>query len=183
MSRSSTSKGLIAGSVLLCNTYSSVGEDEQAKEVRLKQLHQIGKNKIVGITWTAPKGEVVRFKTHDNSHPQSKEIYVEIARMSVELKENGHQYDSRWITREINDDESIESILCSHSEKLAIAFNFIQQAIPNVIQVTRNLRICGDCHSAVKLIAKLRQRPIIIRDTNRFHHFDTSGQCSCQDHF
>ncbi|CAF3660312.1 unnamed protein product, partial [Rotaria sp. Silwood1] len=120
---------------------------------------------------------------HDNSHPQSKEIYVEIARMSVELKENGHQYDSRWITREINDDESIESILCSHSEKLAIAFNFIQQAIPNVIQVTRNLRICGDCHSAVKLIAKLRQRPIIIRDTNRFHHFDTSGQCSCQDHF
>ncbi|CAF1435541.1 unnamed protein product [Rotaria sp. Silwood1] len=176
-------QGLIAGSVLLCNTYSSVGEDEQAKEARLKQLHQIGKNKIVGITWTAPKGEVVRFKTHDNSHPQSKEIYVEIARMSVELKENGHQYDSRWITREINDDESIESILCSHSEKLAIAFNFIQQAIPNVIQVTRNLRICGDCHSAVKLIAKLRQRPIIIRDTNRFHHFDTSGQCSCQDHF
>ncbi|CAF4234540.1 unnamed protein product [Rotaria sp. Silwood2] len=174
-------QGLIAGFILLSNSYSSVGEDDQVKEVQLKRLHQIGKNKIVGITWTEGNGE--RFKAHDNTHPQSNEIYNEITRMSAELKENGHQYDSRWITREINEDESIESVLCGHNEKLAIAFNFIQQPIPNLIQVTKNLRICGDCHSTVKLIAKRRQRPIIIRDANRFHHFDISGQCSCQDYF
>ncbi|CAF3062288.1 unnamed protein product, partial [Rotaria sp. Silwood2] len=45
-------QGLTADFIFLPNSYSSVGEDEQAKEVQLKRLHQIGKNKIVGITWT-----------------------------------------------------------------------------------------------------------------------------------
>ncbi|CAF5023100.1 unnamed protein product, partial [Rotaria sp. Silwood1] len=138
-------QGLIAASVLLSNTYLSIGEDEKAKEIRFKRLSEIGKNKIVGITWTEVNGEVVQFKAHDHSHPRSKEIYAEITRISTELKENGHQYDSKWITREINDNESIESVLCGHSEKLAIAYNFIQQPIPNIIHATKNLRICGDC--------------------------------------
>ncbi len=42
-------------------------------------------------------------------------------------------------------DEDIESILCGHSEKLAIAFNFIQKPRPTTIQITKNLRICRDC--------------------------------------
>ncbi|CAF4215676.1 unnamed protein product, partial [Adineta steineri] len=176
-------QALISASILLSNIYSSIGEDQQAKEVRLNRLNEIGKNRIIGITWTEHNGEIVRFKAHDRSHPQSKEIYDEIARISTELMKNGHEYDSRWITREINDDENIESILCGHSEKLALAFNFIQKPIPDIIQLTKNLRICGDCHSAVKSIAKLRQRSILIRDTNRFHYFDKNGQCSCQDHF
>jgi len=65
--------------------------------------------------------------------------------MSVELTNNGHQYDGSWITRELSDDESIETVLCGHSEKLAIAFNFIQQPVPDVIHVSKNLRVCGDC--------------------------------------
>ncbi|CAF4668303.1 unnamed protein product, partial [Rotaria magnacalcarata] len=59
--------------------------------------------------------------------------------------EYGHKYDSSWITRPVKEDESVESILCSHSEKLAIAFNFIQRPVPSIIQITKNLRICGDC--------------------------------------
>jgi hypothetical protein len=65
--------------------------------------------------------------------------------MSSELIEHGHRYDSSWITRPLQEDETIESVLCGHSEKLAIAFNFIQRPIPSLIQVTQNLRICGDC--------------------------------------
>jgi hypothetical protein len=36
---------------------------------------------------------------------------------------------------------------------------------------------------ATKLIAKIRQIKIIVRDANRIHHFYANGQCSCQDHF
>lgn len=82
---------------------------------------------------------------HDRSHPRSTEIYAELDRLSKELKENGHQYDSAWITRPIEDGESIESILCGHSEKLAIALNLIQEPRPSSIQITKNLRVCGDC--------------------------------------
>jgi hypothetical protein len=86
-----------------------------------------------------------RFKAHDQSHPRSAEIYAELNRLSKELKEHGHEYDSSWITRPLKDGESIESVLCGHSEKLAIAFNLIQRPQPSFIQITKNLRVCGDC--------------------------------------
>jgi hypothetical protein len=36
---------------------------------------------------------------------------------------------------------------------------------------------------ATKMIAKIRQCDIVVRDTNRIHRFNTNGQCSCQDRF
>jgi hypothetical protein len=65
--------------------------------------------------------------------------------LSSELIEHGHKYDSSWITRPLREGETIESVLCGHSEKLAIAFNFIQQPVPSIIQIAKNLRVCGDC--------------------------------------
>ena len=85
------------------------------------------------------------FKAHDRSHPRSSEIYNELNRLANDLKENGHQFDSTWITRPLKQGETIESVLCGHSEKLAIAFNFIQKPAPSLIQITKNLRVCGDC--------------------------------------
>ena len=86
-----------------------------------------------------------QFRAHDHSHPQSKEIYEELERLSNELREHGHTFDSSWITRPLEENETVESVLCGHSEKLAIAFNFIQQPPPSIIQISKNLRICGDC--------------------------------------
>ena len=117
-----------------------------------------------------------------------------------ELGDHGHKSDSSWITRGIDYDETPESILCGHSERLAIAFNLIQRPIPSPIQVTKNLRVCGDCRESffcvcltlsicvildevTKLIARLRRCEIIVRDANRIHHFHPNGQCSCQEHF
>jgi activator of HSP90 ATPase len=86
-----------------------------------------------------------KFQAHDRSHPQSDKIYAELERLSSELIQYGHKYDSTWITRPLDEYESVESVLCGHSEKLAIAFNFVQQSNPSKIQITKNLRVCGDC--------------------------------------
>ncbi|KAJ8620435.1 hypothetical protein MRB53_028964 [Persea americana] len=45
----------------------------------------------------------------------------------------------------------------------------------------KNLRVCSDCHSATKLISKIYDREIIVRDQSRFHHFK-NGLCSCLDY-
>ena len=66
-------------------------------------------------------------------------------RLAEEMKEHGHQFDSSWITRPLKENETVESVLCAHSEKLAIAFNLIQNPRPSVIYVSKNLRVCGDC--------------------------------------
>jgi hypothetical protein len=50
---------LQAGFILLSNTYSSIGEDKEAKEVRFNQLKELGKRNVVGISWTAPNGQLV----------------------------------------------------------------------------------------------------------------------------
>ncbi|CAF1012481.1 unnamed protein product [Adineta ricciae] len=121
-------------------------------------------------------GKIYVFRAHDSSHPQSKEI-------NQELTSHGHDYDSSWITRSLNSDETIESVLCGHSERLTIAWNFVVHPNASRIQITKNLRVCGDCHRATKLIASIRQCEIIVRDANRIHHFYRNGQCSCNDHF
>ena len=85
------------------------------------------------------------FRAHDRSHPRSNEIYAKLDQLKKELIEAGHRFAASWITRPLMNDESVASVLCGHSEKLAIAFNLIQRPIPSVIQVTENLRVCGDC--------------------------------------
>ncbi|CAF4981450.1 unnamed protein product, partial [Rotaria magnacalcarata] len=174
---------LISASILLSNTYSSLGNYQQVEAIRIDRMKQFGKNAKVGVSWTEVNGQLVRFHAHDRSHPQSNEIYAELERLSNELREHGYEYDSTWITRSLKDGETVESVLCGHSEKLAIAFNFIQHSLPSFMQITKNLRVCEDCHRATKLIAKIRQCDIIVRDASRIHHFHTNGQCSCQDHF
>ncbi|RYQ83378.1 hypothetical protein Ahy_B10g102039 isoform C [Arachis hypogaea] len=46
----------------------------------------------------------------------------------------------------------------------------------------KNLRVCADCHMAIKLISKVYDREIVIRDRSRFHHF-RGGSCSCKDYW
>ncbi|CAF1573374.1 unnamed protein product [Adineta steineri] len=174
---------LISASILLCNILSSLGHHEEAQAIRLDRIKEFGNKVKAGLSWTEVNGEVVQFTAHDQSHPQSKEIYAEAQRISSELVKYGHVHDGSWITRPLREYETVESVLCSHSERLAIAFNFIEGRKPSFIQITNNLRVCGDCHRATKLIAKIRQVEIVVRDANCIHHFSTNGTCSCQDHF
>ncbi|CAF1444333.1 unnamed protein product [Adineta steineri] len=149
----------------------------------IMELNQSGMKKTVGHTTTVVNGQIYKFRAHDRSHPQSKEIYDEINKISKELISHGHKYDPSWITRSLNEYETIELVFNGHSEKLAIAWNFISNPNTTRIQLTNDLRICGDCHRAIKLIASIRQCEIIIRDANRIHHFYKNGQCSCKDYF
>ena len=73
--------------------------------------------------------------------------------------------------------EDKEGHLAVHSEKLAIV-SALLNAQESQIRITKNLRVCGDCHIAAKLISKIVEREIVVRDTNRFHHFK-DGVCSC----
>ncbi|CAF4324202.1 unnamed protein product [Rotaria magnacalcarata] len=103
--------------------------------------------------------------------------------MSRKLIEYGYKYDASWVVRPREADETVESLLCGHSERLAMALHFTRDRKPKRIQLTKNLRICGDCHQFTKLAALVYQCEIIVRDANRIHHFHINGQCSCNDYF
>ncbi|CAN1141490.1 Pentatricopeptide repeat-containing protein OGR1, mitochondrial [Linum perenne] len=76
------------------------------------------------------------------------------------------------------EDESSEY----HSEKLAMAFGLLRTKPGETLLVWKNLRVCKDCHEVSKLISKVYEREIIVRDRYRFHHFKM-GECSCKDYW
>ncbi|RHN74635.1 putative DYW domain-containing protein [Medicago truncatula] len=46
--------------------------------------------------------------------------------------------------------------------------------------VYKNLRICGDCHNAIKYMSKVVRVIIVVSDPLRFYHFKNEN-CSCND--
>ena len=80
------------------------------------------------------------------------------------------------------DREGKEAGLAYHSEKLAVAFGLLASPPGAPIRIFKNLRVCGDCHSAMKYISGVFTRHIILRDSNCFHHFK-EGECSCEDYW
>ncbi|KAH0977554.1 hypothetical protein GBA52_027273 [Prunus armeniaca] len=111
---------------------------------------------------------------------------IEVYRMMQEYKEIIPNHGT-WVsilpayTSDVEDDEK-EHILNSHSERLAIAFGLISTPPKTPIRIFKNLRVCGDCHNATKFISVITEREIIVRDSNRFHHFK-DGACSCGDYW
>ena len=82
----------------------------------------------------------------------------------------------------IIDQEGKEEALLAHSERLAVAYGLLSSSARSPIRVIKNLRVCGDCHTALKIISKIVGRELIIRDAKRFHHFK-DGLCSCRDYW
>jgi hypothetical protein len=50
---------LISASILVSNTYSSVGDEQQAQEVRISRMKQLGGKVKAGLSWTEVNGELV----------------------------------------------------------------------------------------------------------------------------
>eukprot|EP01018_Ginkgo_biloba_P033250 Gb_04533 [translate_table: standard] len=166
--------------ILLSNIYAAAGRWDDAAKVR-KVLKDQGLKKIPGCSWIEIKNRVHAFLVGDKSHPQSEEIYAVLESLGGQMKEEGYAPDTSFALHNVEDEEKESSLSC-HSEKLAIVFGLINTNPGARIQITKNLRVCGDCHSATKFISKIVRREIVVRDANRFHHFK-DGLCSCGDYW
>ncbi|KAL5098052.1 hypothetical protein RYX36_002379 [Vicia faba] len=166
--------------VLLSNIYSSAGIWDQAMDVR-KKMKEMGVRKEPGCSWIEHGDEVHKFVAGDISHPQSKELHEYLETLSQRMKKEGYVPDTSCVLHNVNEEEK-ETMLCGHSERLAIAFGLLNTSHGTTIRVAKNLRVCNDCHAATKFISKIVDREIILRDVRRFHHF-RNGTCSCGDYW
>ncbi|KAK9146200.1 hypothetical protein Sjap_006103 [Stephania japonica] len=164
--------------VLLSNLYASERRWSDVQKVRKKMLRE-GVKKTPGHSLVELRNCVHEFVMGDKSHPQSKEIYEMLDEVMKRLKLEGYVPSTTNVLADIEEEEK-EKALSYHSEKIAIAFAFINTPPKTPIRVVKNLRVCSDCHMAIKLMAKVLDREIIVRDRSRFHHFK-DGLCSCRD--
>eukprot|EP01018_Ginkgo_biloba_P008991 Gb_03997 [translate_table: standard] len=166
--------------VLLSNIYAAAGRWDDVKLVRA-MMKERGVKKPPGCSLIEINNRVHEFIVGDRSHPQTEKIYAMLENLSRQMTEAGYVPDTNFVLHDV-EEEVKENMIGSHSEKLAIAFGLVNTSPGTPIWIMKNLRVCGDCHSASKFISKISRREIIMRDVNRFHHFK-DGSCSCGDYW
>ncbi|RLN38642.1 putative pentatricopeptide repeat-containing protein [Panicum miliaceum] len=166
--------------VSLSGIYASLGQWEDVKAVR-KLMRDSRIKKLPGFSWVDANKQTHVFGSEDWSHPQQEQIYKKLEELSERIKEEGYVPDTISLLLNL-EDSAKERLLRYHSERIAVAFALISMPATKPIIVKKNLRICADCHSALKFISKVESRDIIVRDNSRFHHF-VKGRCSCGDYW
>ncbi|KAK7299813.1 hypothetical protein RJT34_10641 [Clitoria ternatea] len=165
--------------VLLSNMHAAGGKWEDVAEARLA-MRKAAVKKEAGCSWVTMKDGVHVFVAADQTHPEKEKIYEKLKEITNKIREAGYVPETKYALYDL-EPENKEELLSYHSEKLAIAFVLTRKSeLP--IRIMKNLRVCGDCHTAFKYISKIVNRQIILRDANRFHHFD-GGICSCGDYW
>lgn len=121
------------------------------------------------------------YRAGERSHPEDDLVYEQIRGLLPQLKDAGYVPEIKCVLHDI-DKESREEALLYHSERLALAYALMTTPARQTVRIMKNLRVCVDCHNALKIISKIVGRLIIARDAKRFHHFQ-DGECSCRDYW
>lgn len=166
--------------VLLSNVYGAAGRWVEKASVRSwmrgKRIMKEPGYSLINVDQVTHE-----FVSGDSSHPQSEEIMKFLSSIIGELRNGGYTPHTEYVLHDIDEEEK-EHFLSYHSEKLAVAFALLSLKDKRTIRIMKNLRICHDCHSFMKYISDKYERKIVIRDRNRFHHFD-KGSCSCHGYW
>ncbi|XP_050226396.1 putative pentatricopeptide repeat-containing protein At1g68930 [Mercurialis annua] len=165
--------------IMLSNMYAACGRWKDVASVRsLMKTKNV--KKFAAYSWIEIDSEVHKFVADDRTHPDTKIIYEELDELIRKLKKVGFSPDTNLVLHDVGEDEKRDSI-SYHSEKLALAFGLIKKR-HGPLRIIKNIRVCGDCHVFMKFASQITGRQIILRDSNRFHHF-AEGKCSCNDYW
>ncbi|XP_038892172.1 pentatricopeptide repeat-containing protein At5g39680 [Benincasa hispida] len=166
--------------ILLSNMHARVRRWDGVVKIR-KLMRERNVKKEPGVSWLEIRNVAHVFTSEDIKHPESNLIYDKVKDLLSKIRPLGYVPDIASVLHDIEDEQKVDN-LSYHSEKLAIAYGLMKTPSGAPIRVIKNLRMCDDCHTAVKLISKVANRFIIVRDANRFHHFQ-DGFCSCGDYW
>ncbi|XP_027166982.1 putative pentatricopeptide repeat-containing protein At3g23330 isoform X2 [Coffea eugenioides] len=165
---------------LLSNMYGAAGSWKEAQKIRIT-MRRKGMKKKPACSWIEVKNKVHAFVAGDKSHSFYGQINEALQDILEQIENEGYVPDTSEVPHDV-DEEQKRYAVSTHSERLAIAFGIISSPAGTTIRVTKNLRVCVDCHTAIKFISKTMGREIIVRDNIRFHHFK-DGNCSCGDYW
>lgn len=161
--------------VLMSHIYAYAGRWEDVDKIGAMRM-SAGAFKKPAKAVIEVKNEVHKF-TVGEKHA---DVSCKVGRLHAQLKREGHVPHTALVLTRMPEKVK-EDMLCGHAEKLAIAFGLLHTEAGTKLVVTKNLRMCSDCHSGTKIVSKIEKREIVVRDAHRVHHFQ-NGVCSCRDH-
>lgn len=167
--------------VLLSNIYAVAGKWKDVATLRRSMTHQKLK-KTPGWSMIEVDRIMYSFVAGEKQNDIAEEAHQKLREIMSRLRiEGGYVPEVGSVLHDIEVEEKEDSV-SQHSEKLAVAFGMVKLPRGRSIRVVKNLRICRDCHTVMKLISKVYEVEIVVRDRSRFHSF-THGSCSCRDYW
>ncbi|XP_073104197.1 pentatricopeptide repeat-containing protein At1g74630 [Elaeis guineensis] len=166
--------------VLLSNIYAVAGKWKDVASVR-RSMSEQRIQKTPGWSSIEVDKVVYTFVASDDISDVKEEAHKKLTEVMLRLKMEGYVPEIMSVLHDVEEEEKEDAIL-RHSEKLAVAFGLARMHGESVIRIVKNLRICPDCHTVMKLISKVYKREIVVRDRSRFHSF-SEGSCSCRDYW
>ncbi|KAK9161833.1 hypothetical protein Syun_008174 [Stephania yunnanensis] len=109
--------------VLLSNIYVTAKLWNDASEIR-KLMRDRGVTKMPGCSWIQVNKKVYTFVAADKRNIQSEEIYEFLQHISEKMRHAGYSPNTDFVLQDVDQEEKVE-VLCSHSEKLAVAFGIL----------------------------------------------------------
>lgn len=161
--------------ILLSNWYAHNAKWDMVNKLQ-ETIRDMGLIPRRAFSWIEFRNKVHVFGTGDVSHPRSEKIYWELQSLMEKLDEAGFKPDSDFCLHDVYEERECTPV--GHSEMLAVSFGLISTQAGAIIRVTKNLRMCRNCHDSIRLISKIVNREIIIKDQVCFHHLK-NGFCSC----
>lgn len=166
--------------VVLSNIYAKERRWDDVGKVR-NLMKNSGIFKERGNSRIELNNEVHEFLMADRKHKQADLIYEKLDKVVSELKLLGYAPNTCSVLVDLEEEEKKE-VIHWHSEKLALCYGLISDRNASSIRIVKNLRICEDCHTFMKLVSKVYGKEIVVRDRTRFHHYK-DGVCSCKDYW
>jgi pentatricopeptide repeat protein len=166
--------------VVLSNIYAEARRWDTVNYIR-GLMRTRGLKKTPGYSLIEVGNQVYKFFAGDYFHPNWADVYQFLESLRIEVEASGYVADTSCVLRDVDEAMKVK-LLWGHSERIAIAFGLLNTPAGSLIRITKNLRVCIDCHVVTKYISKIVKREIVVRDANRFHHF-VDGKCSCSDYW
>lgn len=164
--------------ILLSNVYAGAGMWENVSKVRkLMAVKEVKKEPGYSGIDLGKESQV--FYAGETSHSMKDEMLGLLRKLDAEMRKRGYVPDTSSVLHDMDQQEK-EKQLFWHSERLALAYGLLKAVPGTIIRIVKNLRVCGDCHTVLKLISTITSREIYVRDAKRYHHFK-DGNCSCND--
>uniref|UniRef100_A0A7N0VNJ9 DYW domain-containing protein n=1 Tax=Kalanchoe fedtschenkoi TaxID=63787 RepID=A0A7N0VNJ9_KALFE len=164
--------------ILLANIYVSSGLWDAAQKVRNlirgRKLLTVKECSYVNIGATT----IHAFKGGNISDFRLDETLDTWDKLAAEMEETGYFPNDPVLDPE----QEVDPFSCLHTEKLAICFGIMASSgcQRDPIRVSKNIRMCIDCHTSAKMISRICRREIHVKDVGLYHQFK-EGKCSCRD--
>ncbi|KAF6155512.1 hypothetical protein GIB67_017867 [Kingdonia uniflora] len=165
----------VSNYITLSNIYTVAGMWDSAKSVR-SIMKDRGLMAISECSFIDVNNTLYAFKGGENSHPELEDILGTWDKFATKMEHAGF----RPLNPVFDDERELDLFSCLHTEKLAVCFGIITSNAHRPIRISKNLRMCIDCHTSVKYISKIDEREVFVKDGSFYHHFK-NGICSCDD--